>query len=680
MPANQNPLLFDHGLPPFSQLDPKYAVEAVEVRIAEANSAIEAALSVVPATWASLVAPIERAQDNLGRTWSPIGHLHAVVDSEDWREAYKACLPLLTDFHTQFGQNRALFEAYDAFANSDEFKDLGAPEQRAVNNALRDFRLSGVHLNEDAKQEYAEISQQLSKLGAKFSENVLDATQAWTQHITDAKQLAGLPDSALALLSENAKRVDKDGWLITLDFPSYFAVMTHADNRELREGVYRAYVTRASEFNDADLNNRPVIDEILSLRHQSAVILGFDSYASLSVETKMAPNAQAVFDFLDELAQRAKPVAEGEIAALQAFATDSGGPASLEAWDVSYYSEKLKTRDHAVSQEALRPYFPLDACLRGMFAIVERLYGIEIRPRTDIDTWHDDVQFFELHHGGQLRGQFFLDAYARHGKRGGAWMGECRGLRQSANEVPVAYLTCNFTPPLDGKPALLTHNELTTLFHEFGHGLHHMATRVDIPSISGINGVAWDAVELPSQIFEFWCWEVEGLSLVSGHVDTGAPLPRSEVDKLRAARNFQVGMQTVRQLEFALLDFRIHHEYSPDGAFDLHAIEEQVRERVAVISPPPWNRFANAFTHIFAGGYAAGYYSYKWAEVLAADAFSLFEERGVFDRDTGDAFLTSVLERGGADEAMALFVNFRGREPKIDALLRLSGLETEQAA
>ncbi|MEM7255484.1 MAG: M3 family metallopeptidase [Pseudomonadota bacterium] len=674
MPDGSNPFLFESGLPPFLSLDAEPAVAAVEQRIAEARDAVAAALSATTPSWSEVVQPIELARERLSRTWSPIGHLHAVADSEAWRSVYKTCLPKLSEFHTEFGQNEDLYRAYQHIADGPEFATLSVAKQQVITNELREFRLAGVHLEDDAKSEFAALSKSLSELSAKFSENVLDATQSWTLHITDEARLKGLPEASRALLQENASRVEKTGWVVTLDFPSYHAVMSYAEDRLLREEVYRAYVTRASELSES-ADNRPLIDEILKQRHRQAQILGFESFATLSVERKMAPSVDAVFGFLRELARRARPTAEREFRVLADFAKHSDGLDAMNAWDIGFYSERLRQREHAISQEALRPYFPLDRCLEGLFAIVKRLYRIDITERRDVETWHEDIRFFELRDAGQLRGQFYLDAFARHGKRGGAWMDECRTRRPLSDEVPVAYLTCNFTPPLAGKPALLTHDELTTLFHEFGHGFHHMATRIDIPSVSGINGVAWDAVELPSQFFEYWCWDAEGLTLLSRHIESGESLPSAEIDKLRGARNFQVGMQTVRQLEFGLLDFHLHHDYDPDTPADLNEVAQIVRDQVAVVHPPSWNRFANGFTHIFAGGYAAGYYSYKWAEVLAADAFSQFEESGVFDSATGERFLNAILEQGGAEDAMTQFVRFRGREPTIDALLRLSGLE-----
>jgi oligopeptidase A len=521
--------------------------------------------------------------------------------------------------------------------------------------------------------------QELSRLTAQFSDNVLDATNAWQRQITDENQLTGLPQTARALARQTAEQRGLDGWVFTLEFPSYYPVMTYADNRVLREELYSAYVTRASDRGPqaGQWDNSEVMEQILALRHEAAVLLGFASYAERSLATKMAESPDQVMVFLNDLAAHSRPAAEQELEEVRDFARERHAMDTLEAWDIPYYSEKLRQQKYAISQEELKPYFPEPRVVSGLFAIVERLYEIRVEEVTGVDTWHPDVRFYRLHDAaGKLRGEFYLDLYARPHKRGGAWMDECiiRRLAATGLQTPVAYLTCNFSPPIGDDPALFTHDEVLTLFHEFGHGLQHMLTLVDYAGVSGINGVAWDAVELPSQFMENWCWEREALDLIAAHYRSGEPLPQKLYRRMRAARNFQSAMQMLRQLEFAIFDFRLHREYDPARGARVHEILEEVRAQVAVVHPPAFNRFENGFTHIFGGGYAAGYYSYKWAEVLSADAFAAFEETGIFNQETGKRFLTSVLEQGGSREPMELFVEFRGREPTIDALLRHSGL------
>jgi len=536
-----------------------------------------------------------------------------------------------------------------------------------------------VDLPEDKKARYKEIQQKLSSLSSKFSDNVLDATQAWKKHIIDAQQLQGLPESALGQAKQTATADNLPGWMLTLEFPCYFAVMTYADNRELRQEIHEAYITRASDQgpNADQWDNSQNMEEILALRHEKAQLLGFANFAELSLATKMAPDPQAVLQFLKELAAKSKPIAQREYQELQAFAQDKLGLSELQPWDVLYTSEKLRQDKYAISQEELKAYFPEPKVVSGLFEIVKRLYGLDIREVKDVETWHKDVRFYEIKDNqGRLRGQFFLDLFARPHKRGGAWMAECQCRRKTSAgiQTPVAYLTCNFSAPVGNDPALFTHYEVTTLFHEFGHGLHHMLTQVDYLEVSGINGVAWDAVELPSQFMENWCWEKDALDLIAGHYQTGDALPETLRQRLLAAKNFQSAMQMVRQLEFALFDFRLHLEYNPQHGGRIQQTLDEVRRDVAVVKPAALNRFQHSFSHIFAGGYAAGYYSYKWAEVLSADAFSKFEETGIFNQDTGRAFLTNILEKGGSKEPLELFKAFRGREPKIDALLRHSGI------
>lgn len=677
-----NPLLEDFKLPPFSRIKPEHIQPAIESLLADARSTVNQCLERNKQySWENLIDPIDDAEDRLHRAWAPISHMNSVVNNEPLREAYNACLPALTEYSTEMGQNQDLYQAYRAIADDKQFAALHPAQQKIIHNSLRDFHLSGIDLPETQQQRFKEISQQLSRLASQYEENVLDATNAWSKLIVDESELEGLPESALAQARQNAQQAGQEGWLITLQFPSYIAVMTYADNRELRREHYHAFATRASDQGPhaGRWDNTKVMEEILALRHEKAQLLGFDNYAELSLATKMADNPEQVIDFLEELADKSWRQARKDLAELREFARQEHGVKNLEAWDISYYSEKMRQHCYQLSQEEVKQYFPTHRVIAGLFAVVEKLYGIQISELNDFDSWHPDVRFFEIKDKqGQLRGQFYLDLYARSHKRGGAWMDDCVDRRKTKNGVqtPVAFLTCNFTPPTGEQPALLTHDEVQTLFHEFGHGLHHMLTQVDYLGVSGINGVEWDAVELPSQFMENWCWDKQALDLISGHFETGEKLPSELFDKMLAAKNFQAGMLMVRQLEFSLFDFLIHKQYDPAKGGRIYQTLEQVREEVAVIKPPAFNRFAHSFSHIFAGGYAAGYYSYKWAEVLSSDAFSLFEEKGIFDRKTGESFLHNILEKGGSEPAMNLFKKFRGREPKIDALLRHSGIES----
>ncbi|MES9870664.1 MAG: oligopeptidase A [Sedimenticola sp.] len=673
-----NPLLELEALPHFSRIRPEHVEPAIDALLKEGRELTRKLLeSGAPYTWDNLVEPLEIADDRLGRAWSPVSHMNSVVNSDELRDAYNACLPKLSDYATEMGQNEQLCNAYKAVYENGS--DLNDDQRKLLENALRDFRLSGVDLPAEKKSRYKEISQELTRLTSKYEENLLDATNAWSKLVTDEAELAGLPESALGLAKQTAEQRDEAGWMLTLEFPSYLPVMTYADNRELRREMYEAYATRASDQGPhaGKWDNSETMERILELRHEQALLLGFDNYAERSLAKKMARSCDEVLGFLNDLAERSHGQALQELRELTEFASSEHGAEDLQAWDIGYYAEKLRQHRYAITQEELKPYFPESKVLSGMFAVVNRLYGIEIAEVADVETWHPDVRFFEIRdRDGGIRGQFYLDLYARPKKRGGAWMDECvvRMFNEQYDQIPVAYLTCNFSPPVGDKPALFTHDEVETLFHEFGHGLHHLLTRVNYPGIAGINGVAWDAVELPSQFMENWCWEREALDRISGHYETGEPIPATLYDRMKAAKNFQSGMQMVRQLEFSLFDFRMHREYQPGSGGRIYEILEEVREKVAVIRPPAFNRFAHGFSHIFAGCYAAGYYSYKWAEVLSADAFSLFEERGIFDRDTGVAFLQNILEKGGSKDAMELFIGFRGREPEIDALLRHSGI------
>ena len=674
-----NPLRAPAELPRFDDIEPSHAEPAIRDLIERNKAAIDALLEAPDAaTWEGVLQPIEALEDELARAWAPVSHLNAVSNSEEMRAAYNACLPLLSEYNTWLGQHERLYRAYQEVASSAAFESLEQAQQRSIEIALRDFKLAGVALPTEQKLEYAELRQRLSKLGARFSENVLDATDAWSRGVTEA-ELAGMPDSALEQARAAARRQNKEGLLLTLDMPMYLAVMTYCDDGALRREIYTAFATRASEQGpDADRwDNGDIIREILDCRLALAQLLGFDNYAELSLATKMAQDIDEVIRFLTDMAGRVKPRAKQEWQELADFATARLGLEQLEAWDVAYCSEKLRQHRFAVSQEEIRPYLPLPRVLEGLFTLVNRLYGIEVVEIQDFQRYHDDVQLFEIRRDGAALARFYIDLYAHSGKRGGAWMGNYstrRATSDSEVQMPVAWLVCNFSAPSGDRPSLLTHDELTTLFHEFGHGLHHMLTAQTVASVSGINGVEWDAVELPSQFLENWCWEAEALSFISGHVETGEPLPTALLDKLLAARTFQAAMQTVRQLEFALFDFRLHIEWGQSGFESVQALLDTVREDVAVLQPPAWNRFQNSFSHIFAGGYAAGYYSYKWAEVLSADAYSRFEEEGIFNASTGAAFLREVLESGGSRDALSTFRAFRGRDPDINALLRHSGI------
>ena len=675
-----NPFLKDTELPDFAALQPQF-VEPAIIRILDDNRrAINDLLDKSGGpTWNSLILPIEELEDRLEKIWSPVGHLNGVTNTSEWRQAYESVLPKLTEYHTELGQNRKLYDAYKKLAESAEYSQLDEARRKVIDNALRDFRLSGVALEGEAKTRYGELRKLLAELTTKFSNNVLDATQGWFKHVADENTLRGIPATALQMYRQTAQARSLDGFVITLDAPAYLPVMQYADDRELRRELYTAYSTRASEQGPqaGRWDNSVLMTQILAARHELAQLLGFANYAEYSLATKMADNASEVIEFLEDLAQRSRAMAADEYRELQEFAARELAIADLQVWDVPYASEKLRLARYALSQEELRPYFPAAKVIDGLFAIVEKLFGVRFVEDHSIATWHDDVHVFNLQRDGQLIARCYLDLYARSGKRGGAWMDNCRSRRTRANgslQLPVAYLVCNFTPPAESLPSLLAHSEVTTLFHEFGHGLHHMLTQIDTLPVSGINGVAWDAVELPSQFLENWCWEPEAIPLLSAHYETDAPLPQALLDKMLAAKNFQSGLFMMRQLEFALFDFKLHRDYDTRQPRPVQDIIDEVRRTVAVYPLPAFNRFQHSFTHIFAGGYAAGYYSYKWAEVLSADAYSAFEEEGIFNTDTGRRFLHEILERGGAREPMTLFVGFRGRKPSVDALLRHSGI------
>ncbi len=672
-----NPLLDFSGLPRFADFTPALVTPAVEGLLEENRALIERiAAPGVPASWSEFVRPLEEANERLHRAWGVVGHLNAVMNSPELREAYNANLPRITQYYTELGQHPGLYAQFKALKSGPEFGGLTRAQKKIVENELRDFRLGGVELPREKKARFREISEQLSRLSSRFSDNLLDATNAFSHHITDPELTAGLPEDVLATAHEAAQAEGKPGWRFTLHAPSYLPVMQHAENRAFRELMYRAYVTRASESGKPEWDNTALITEVVKLRGEQARLLDFANFAEYSLEPKMAESPRQVLEFLSQLAARAKPYAERDLRELTEFARAELRLERLEAWDLAFASERLRAKRFAFSDLEVKQYFPETKVLPGMFRLVETLYGLRIEPAT-APTWHPDVHFYAIRdRAGIPVGQFYTDLYARPSKRGGAWMDDAitRRLKNGTVQAPVAYLNCNFSAPVGAKPARFTHEEVTTLFHEFGHGLHHLLTRVDDLGVSGINGVEWDAVELPSQFMENFCWEFEVLEPMTAHADTREPLPRALFDKMLAARNFQSGMQTVRQLEFALFDLHLHSDFDPAGSKTVLELLNEVRARVAVVVPPAYNRFPHNFSHIFAGGYAAGYYSYKWAEVLSADAYSLFEESGVLDPRTGQRFWNEILAVGGSRPALESFVAFRGREPKIDALMRYSGM------
>ena len=672
-----NPLLDYSGLPRFDEFKPEYVAPAIDMLLAECRRMVERLIAAeTPISWDAFVQPLIDANERLGRAWGQVGHLNAVVNSPELRDAYNAALPKVTQYWTELGQNQALFERYRAFSKMPEFDNLTPARRKIIENELRDFRLGGAELPPERKARYSAVRERLAEISSRFSDNLLDSTDAYAHIETDRARLAGIPEDVLEATRKAARDAKLEGWKLTLQMPCYFPIMQYAEDRGLREQLYRAYVTRAAEFGNPQWNNTPIIAEMLKLRRELAQLLGFSNYAEYSLEPKMATSPVQVLDFLRDLGKRAKPYAERDLAELKDFARGDLRLDDLQSWDVAFASERLRNDRYAFSDQEVKQYFPEDQVLAGMFGLVERLYGLNIR-RDQAVTWHPDVGFFSLvDRVGNRVGQFYLDLYARQSKRGGAWMDDAITRRRRGAEIqsPVAYLTCNFSAPVGGKPALLTHDEVSTLFHEFGHGLHHLLTRIDDLPVAGINGVEWDAVELPSQFMENFCWEWEVIAPMTRHVDSGERLPRPLFDRMLAAKNFQIGMQTVRQLEFALFDMLIHSAYDPHGTETPDDVLARVRAEVAVMFPPAYNRFSNSFSHIFGGGYAAGYYSYKWAEVLSADVYSLFEETGVLNADTGRRFRDEILGMGGSRPALESFVAFRGREPRIDALLRHNGM------
>ena len=675
-----NPLLNSTGLPQFSSIKPAHILPALEHLLAEGRETIATLLqNVEDYQWQNFIEPMCRFENKLSLAWSPVSHLHSVMDSEALRKAYDACLPLLTEYATEMGQNKALYRAYQMIKKN-HWDALDKVQQKIIDDSLQDFKLAGVSLEGEAKKRYGEIKKRLSELTNKFEQNILDATMAWSKNFADAAPLQGLPEMALSQAKQTAANRDESGYSITLEFPSYYSVISYATDRKLREEMYQAYSTRASEQGPyaRQFDNSQIMDELLKLRHELAQLLDFKNYAELSLATKMAQSPQQVFDFLNDLAKRSLQQAQQDKLQLQQFAQELDGIEAIEPWDVAYYSEKLREKKYAISQEQLRPYFPEDKVIAGLFEITGKLYSVSFKENKTVSTWHPDVRYFEIYNADQKQiASFYLDLYARPHKRGGAWMDSCQDkfkLSDGSTQLPIAFLTTNFNGPTENNPALLTHDDVVTLFHEFGHGLHHMLTEIDYPQVSGISGVPWDAVELPSQFSENFCYQAQTLKMISGHYQTHEPLSDEMIEKILAAKNFQSAMMMVRQLEFSLFDFHMYHDYSHENPLNIQQTLNKIRSQVAVIQPPAYNRFQHGFSHIFSGGYAAGYYSYKWAEVLSADAFSKFEQEGVLNSETGQAFLKKILSRGGSEEPMDLFIAFMGREPEISALLRHSGI------
>jgi len=682
-----NPLLTPSELPAFSKIKPEHVKPAVEQAISDCKKVIEQVLANNDEfTWQNLVMPIGEVDDVLSKLWSPVSHMNSVMSSDELRDAYESCLPLLSEYGTFVGQHEGLYQAYLSVKNHSQFDQLDTAQQKVITNALRDFKLSGIALSDEDKKRYGEIVTRLSELSSGFSNNVLDATHAFSITIKDKSELTGLPDSALAAAQELAQAKEQQGFTFTLDIPSYLPVMMYCDNADLREQLYTAFVTRASDQgpNADEFDNSSIMNELLALRHELANLLDFDNYAQHSLATKMANSTSEVMSFLEGLAVKSQQQGKQDFQELTDFAAEEFNQANLQAWDLAYYSEKLKQSRYAISDEELRPYFPKNKAVAGLFEVVNRLFGLTITQRDNVDTWHDDVEFYDVFDSNNnLRGSFYLDLYAREKKRGGAWMDVCVGRTQLSDDsiqYPVAYLTCNFNGPVGNNPALFTHNEVVTLFHEFGHGIHHMLTQINASGVAGINAVPWDAVELPSQFLENWCWQPEALAFISSHFESGEPLPQAMLDKMLAAKNFQSAMQMLRQLEFSIFDFTMHASFDPKATNNDQHIQntlDKVRKQYSVVKAPAFNRFQHGFSHIFGGGYSAGYYSYKWAEVLSADAFGLFEQQGIFDEATGQSFLTNILEKGGSEEPSELFRKFRGRAPEIDALLHHSGINNQ---
>jgi oligopeptidase A len=679
-----NPLLDFSGLPRFPEVRPEHVTPAVEHLLQRNRETVERLLAdSAAATWENFVLPLDDANEKMARSWGQVSHLNAVMNSAELREVYNENLPKITQYYAELGQNLALFAKYKTLRAGKDFDSLNPARKKIIENELRDFRLSGADLPEEKKSRFLEIQEEMSTLCSRFSDNILDATNDFSLLVEDQAALSGIPADDLQAAAEAAQAAGKKGWLFTLKAPSYMPVLQYADNRALREKLYVAYSQRASEFGKAEWDNTPLITQILKLRAEEAQLLDYANYAELSLASKMANTPQQILTFLRELAQHARPLAEKDLSELREFAGAQLALHDLQSWDIGYASEKLRQQRYAFSEQDVKQYFPEDAVIAGMFNVVQKIYGLTLRA-SSAPVWHEAVRFFDVCDAdSKLIGQFYMDLYARNSKRGGAWMDDAITRRRTtpglhtpaAIQTPVAYLNCNFAPPVGGKPALFTHDEVLTLFHEFGHGLHHLLTEVEELGVSGISGVEWDAVELPSQFMENFCWEWDVLCSMTRHIDSGEKLPRVLFDKMLASKNFQIGMQTLRQIEFSIFDMRLHSDFDAQGKKSVLQLVDEVRQEVAVLIPPSYNRFANSFSHIFSGGYAAGYYSYKWAEVLSADAYSLFEEHGVLNAEIGARFRKEVLAVGGSRDAMQSFIAFRGREPSIDALLRHNGLK-----
>lgn len=676
-----NPLLANTAFPNFSQFKPIHLEPALDEVLAQNRTRIAQLLQAQQTyTWDNLVQPLEDMEEKLGQLWSTASHLNSVMNSKELRAVYNACLPRLTSYHTEIGQNADLYRAFQQIAESSAFQQLNSAQQQSLKYSLRDFKLSGVALSKPDQQAFQAIQERLAELGSKFEEQVLDATDAWSRLVTDVAELSGLPEHALIEAKEAAIRDQQQGWLLTLKAPCYLAVMEYAENAVLRQEFYTAYVTRASDQGPGAgrWDNSEIMSEIVNLRQKEAELLGYQHYSDLSLATKMAKSPQLVIAFLQDLGKRSKPKAEAEMAELRQFAKEKFAIDELKPWDIAYFSEKLRQQQYDISQEELRPYFPENKVVAGLFHIVQRLFNITIIPQSNVETWHKDVRVFAVQDAAKhVLGYFYMDLYARPQKRGGAWVNEWSSRhrkQQGEVQLPVVFLTCNFSGPTQDKPALFSHDEVVTLFHEFGHNLHHLLSTVELASVSGIHGVPWDGVEFPSQFLENWCWQPEALALISGHYQTQQPLPAELYNKLVASRHFQTGMQMVRQIELSLFDFCLHHEVTAVTPTKIQALLDDLRSKYTVTPIASFNRFQHGFTHIFGGGYAAGYYSYKWAEVLASDAFARFEEDGVFNAATGKAFVETILQPGGSCDFIELFTRFRGREPSIDALLRHSGI------
>lgn len=682
--VQNNPLLDFSSFPRFEAIETEHVIPAIDYLLDKAKKQLEATVTTAPedATWEATSLPLDEATEQLSRGWGIVGHLHSVADSEELREAYNACLPKITEFWSSLGQDERLYAIYKAIANSEVAQSFSPARKKVLENAIRGFKLGGAELPAEDKPRFSEMQERMAAISSKFSENVLDSTNAFEQIVTDEATLTGLPDYAKQAAKELAESESKDGYKFTLQFPSYFPVLQYCDDRKLRETLYEAYAKRASEFGPADLDNSALMIELLQLRLEESKMLGYRHFGDLSLVPKMAKSPEEVIDFLRELAAKARPHAEKDLAELREFAATELGMTQLESWDISYVSEKLKQKKYSFSDLEVRQYFNEDKVLNGLFSLTEKLFSVKIQ-RAKAEVWHEDVRFFEVLKDGNAIAHFYLDPYARQSKRSGAWMDDARGRKALANgiQTPVAYLTCNYTKPAKGKPAQLSHDDVQTLFHEFGHGIHHMLTRVDELDVAGINGVEWDAVELPSQFMENFAWEWSVVESLTAHEETGASMPKALFDKMTAAKNFQSGLMTLRQIEFSLFDMLIHTEFDPHSGKSIMDVLNEVRKDVAVLNPPAYNRFPNSFGHIFSGGYAAGYYSYKWAEVLSSDAFSLFEETGIDNPETGRKFLEEILSVGGSRPAAESFKAFRGREPSIEALLRHTGMvDTAEAA